>query len=245
MPRPRVTAVIQARTGSTRLPGKVLRPLGTSFVLGWVVRAAQVAEGIDDVVIATSTHAGDDPIVEAGARLGVPVVRGSEDDVLSRFLAAVDEHPADAVVRLTSDCPLLDPSLIAQTVALWRIDPAADYVATTLVRTLPRGLDVELATVDALRRVSTTATGYHRTHVTSGLYTDPGAYRLTGIVVSPAANDLRVTLDTPEDAALIEAVVAELGPEPPAWRDVVDLLRSRPDLVAVNAEVRQKSLEEG
>ena len=245
MPRPRVTAVIQARTGSTRLPGKVLRPLGTSFVLGWVVRAAQAADGIDDVVIATSTHPGDDPIVDAGARLGVPVVRGSEDDVLSRFLAAVDEHPSDAVVRLTSDCPLLDPSLIAQTVALWRVDPTADYVATTLIRSLPRGLDVELATVDALRRVSATATGYHRTHVTSGLYTDPGAYRLTGIVVSPAANDLRVTLDTPEDAALIEAVVAELGPEPPAWRDVVGLLRSRPDLVAVNAEVRQKRLEEG
>jgi spore coat polysaccharide biosynthesis protein SpsF len=240
-----VTAVIQARTGSTRLPGKVLRPLGTSFVLGWVVRAAREAQGIDDVVIATSTHPGDDPIVEAGDRLGVPVARGSEDDVLSRFLVAVDEHPCDAVVRLTSDCPLLDPALIAQTVALWRADPTVDYAATTLVRSLPRGLDVELATVDALRRVSSTATGHHRTHVTSGLYTEPGSYRLTGIVVSPPANDLRVTLDTPEDAAVIEAVVGELGPAAPAWRDVVGLLRSRPDLVALNAEVRQKRLEEG
>jgi spore coat polysaccharide biosynthesis protein SpsF len=245
VPRRRVTAVIQARTGSTRLPGKVLRPLGTSFVLGWVVRAAQAAEGVDEVVIATSDHPGDDPIVEAGARLGVPVVRGSEDDVLSRFLGAVEAHPCDAVVRLTSDCPLLDPALIAQTVALWRADSSVDYVATTLVRSLPRGLDVELATADALRRVSATATGYHRVHVTSGLYTDPDSFRLTGIVVSPAAQDLRVTLDTPEDATLIEAVVAELGPDPLPWRDVVSLLRSRPDLVAINAQVEQKRLEEG
>jgi len=245
VPRRRVIAVIQARTGSSRLPGKVLRPLGNSFVLGWVVRAGQAADGVDDVVIATSEAPGDDPIVDAGARLGVPVVRGSEDDVLSRFLTAADEHPCDAIVRLTSDCPLLDPTLIGQTVALWRADPTVDYAATTLVRSLPRGMDVEVATVDALRRVSKTATGHHRTHVTSGLYTDPDAFRLAGIVISPAANDLRVTLDTPEDAALIEAIVAELGPEPPPWRALVGLLRSRPDLVALNAEIQQKRLEEG
>ena len=243
--RGRVTAVIQARTGSSRLPGKVLRPLGASVVLDWVVRAGQLAEGVDEVVIATSTAAGDDPIAEVGSRLGVPVVRGSEDDVLSRFLLAADRHPTDAIVRLTSDCPLLDPALITQVVALWRADPSVDYVATTLVRSLPRGLDVELATTDALRRVSRTATGHHRTHVTSGLYTEPGDFRLTGIVVSPAANDLRITLDTPEDAALIEAVVAELGDRPPAWRELVALLRNRPDLVAVNAGIEQKRLEEG
>jgi spore coat polysaccharide biosynthesis protein SpsF len=241
----RVIAVIQARTGSSRLPGKVLRPLGSSFVLDWVVRAGQLAEGVDEVVIATSTAAGDDPIAEVGRRLGVAVVRGSEDDVLSRFLLAAEQHPSDAIVRLTSDCPLLDPALITQVVALWRADPSVDYVATTLVRSLPRGLDVELATTAALRRVSATATGHHRTHVTSGLYTEPGDFRLTGIVVSPAANDLRITLDTPEDAALIEAVVAELGDRPPAWRELVSLLRSRPDLVAVNAAIEQKRLEEG
>lgn len=245
MPERRVIAVIQARTGSSRLPGKVLRPLGNSFVLGWVVRAGQLAEGVDDVVIATSTAPRDDPIAEVGTRLGVPVVRGSEDDVLSRFLLAADQHPCDAIVRLTSDCPLLDPALIAQVVALWRADPSVDYVATTLVRCLPRGLDVELATVDALRRISATAAGYHRTHVTSGLYSDPGAFRLTGVVVSPAADDLRITLDTPEDAALIETLVGELGSGPPAWRDLVGLLRRRPDLVGLNAGIQQKRLEEG
>ena len=245
MSRPRVLAVVQARAGSSRLPGKVLMPLVGTPVLGWVARAARAAEGVDEVVVATSVDAGDDAVAEAGRALGVPVVRGSEDDVLSRFLLAVDEHPCDAVVRLTADCPLLDPALIGQVVALWRAAPAHDYVATTLVRTLPRGLDVELATADALRRVSATAAGHHRTHVTSGLYTDPDTYRLTGLVVSPAADDLRVTLDTADDAALLGAVAAELGDRPPAWREVVALLRKRPDLVELNAAVRQKRLEEG
>ena len=245
MPRPRVHAVVQARTGSTRLPGKVLRPLGPTSVLGWVVRAAQHADGIDEVIIATSDQSGDDAIVEAAEALGVPVVRGDEDDVLSRYLVATEMHPCDAVVRLTADCPLLDPALIAQVVAVWRADPTIDYAATILVRSLPRGLDVELATVDALRRVGATASGHLRAHVTLGLYTRPDSYRLVGIVVSPAADDLRVTLDTPEDARLIEAVVAELGPYPPQWRDVVKLLRARPDLVALNAHVEQKRAEEG
>jgi spore coat polysaccharide biosynthesis protein SpsF len=240
-----VITVIQARTGSTRLPAKVLRPLGESTVLGWVVRAAQAAGGVDQVVVATSEAPDDERVAEAATELGVPVVRGSEDDVLSRFLQVVDEHPCDAVVRLTADCPLADPVLIGQTVAVWRADPSLDYVATTLVRNLPRGLDVEIATVDALRRVSKTATGYHRTHVTSGLYADPETFRLAGLTFVPRAEDLRVTLDTPQDAALIEAVVAELGAGPLPWRDVVALLRARPDLVALNAEVVQKRLEEG
>lgn len=245
MPQRRVIAVIQARTGSTRLPGKVLRPLGNSFVLDWVVRAGQLADGVDDVVIATSTAPGDDPIAEVGARLGVPVVRGSEDDVLTRFLQAVDEHPCDALVRLTADCPLMDPTLVGQTVALWRADTSVDYVATTLVRNLPRGLDVEIVSVAALRRVSATATGHNRTHVTSGIYAEPESFRLAGLVFTPAANDLRITIDTPEDAALIEAIVAELGPGPLQWRSIVALLRGRPDLVALNAEIQQKHLEEG
>lgn len=244
MRQDRVVAVVQARAGSTRLPGKVLRPLGGSSVLGRVIRAARAGD-VDEVVVATSDRPGDDPVAEEAARHGAPVVRGSEDDVLSRFLVAVAEHPCAAVVRLTADCPLLDPVLIRQAVAVWRADPSLDYVATTLERCLPRGLDVEVAAVGALERVGREASGHHRTHVTSALYADPEAFRLAGLVVRPAADDLRVTLDTPEDAALLDAVVAELGDEPVAWRTLVAFLRGRPDLVAINAGVVQKRIEEG
>ena len=245
MPRARVIAVVQARTGSTRLPAKVLRPLGDSTVLGWVVRAARQSPGVDDVVVATSTAQDDQRVADSARELGVQVVRGSETDVLSRFLQALDEHPADGVVRLTADCPLLDPTLIGQAVAAWRADPVLDYVSTTLVRNLPRGLDVEVASADVLRTISGTATGYHRTHVTSAIYSEPSSFQLCGLLFRPRADDLRVTLDTPEDAALIEAVVAELGAGPFPWREVVALLRSRPDLAGLNSDVVQKRLEEG
>jgi spore coat polysaccharide biosynthesis protein SpsF len=240
-----INAVIQARAGSTRLPAKVLADLGGRPVLDWVVRAARASTMVDQVIVATSTLAGDDVVADLAESLGAPVVRGSEDDVLSRFVAALDAHPADALVRLTADCPLLDPTLIDAVAGAWVAAPTLDYVSTVLVRSLPRGMDIELVTAKTLRAVDRMAVGHDRVHVTSGVYADPTAYRLLGLCVTPPANDLRVTLDTAEDLVLLRALVAELPDAPPSWRDVVALLRSRPDLVAINAEVAQKPLEAG
>jgi spore coat polysaccharide biosynthesis protein SpsF len=241
----RINAVIQARTGSTRLPGKVLEDLGGHPVLEWVVRAAQAATQIDTVIVATSTLAGDDVVADLADSLGVPVVRGSENDVLSRYVGALDAYPADAIVRLTADCPLLDPSLIDAVAGVWAAAPTHDYVSTLVVRCLPRGLDVELVTARALRVVDRIAVGHDRVHVTSLLYAVPMAYRLLGVCVTPPANDLRVTLDTREDLALLRALVAELPDAPRAWSDVVAVLRARPDLVAINSGVQQKPLSAG
>jgi spore coat polysaccharide biosynthesis protein SpsF len=148
------------------------------------------------------------------------------------------------VVRLTADCPLLDPVLVAQVVGAWRAAPETDYVATTLTRTLPRGLDVELVRTSVLREVGRSAGGHDRIHVTSAVYTQPARFSLLGVMVAPAADDLRVTLDTTEDAEVIERVVAALGDRPPAWRDVVAFLRAHPEVVQVNSTVLQKRLEE-
>jgi spore coat polysaccharide biosynthesis protein SpsF len=241
----RINAVIQARAGSTRLPAKVLADLGGRPVLEWVVRAARAARMVDEVIIATSTLAGDDVVAELAESMGAPVVRGSEDDVLSRFVDALDAHPADALVRLTADCPLLDPALIDAVAGAWASSPTLDYVSTVLVRSLPRGMDIELVTARALRAVDRMAVGHDRVHVTSAIYADPTAYRLLGMCVLPAANDLRVTLDTAADLLLLRAVVAELPSSPSSWRDVVALLRARPDLVAINADVVQKPIEAG
>ena len=241
-----VIAVIQARAGSDRLPGKVLRDLGGLPVLAWVVRAARAASQVDEVVVATTTLPEDDPTALLAEQAGASVVRGPVDDVLTRYLLALDASPADAVVRLTADCPLLDPRLIDAVVGCWRAAAdGVDYVATTLNRTLPRGLDVELASAEALRRVARTATGHDRVHVTSGIWSRPEEYRLLGLMGAPRADDLRVTLDTQEDADLLDGLVARLGPGVPAWREVVSALRADPALASVNAAVRQKRLEEG
>lgn len=238
----RVNAVIQARHSSTRLPGKVLRPLAGRSVLSWVVRAAAHAADIGTVIVATSVAPDDDPVAEEAARCGAAVVRGPLDDVLDRYELAAASHPCDALVRLTADCPLHDPALIQQVVGVWLADPDLQYVSNVLVRTLPRGFDVELVRRDVLAEQHASATGAHREHVTSGVYSRPDTYRCAGVVAGGDHSDLRVTLDTPQDAALLDGVVAALGDGVPRWRDVVALLRSRPDMVALNAEVVQKSL---
>lgn len=214
-------------------------------MLEWVVRAARAATQVDEVIVATSTVPGDDVVADLATSLGAQVVRGSEDDVLSRFIVALDAHPADAVVRLTADCPLLDPALIDAVSGAWAAAATLDYVSTVLVRSLPRGMDIELVTAGALRTADRLAVGHDRVHVTSSVYADPSAYRLLGVCVTPPAHDLRVTLDTAEDLSLLRAVVAELPDAPPSWRDVVALLRRRPDLVAINASVVQKPIEAG
>lgn len=238
----RVNAVIQARLSSTRLPGKVLRPLGGKTVLSWVIRAAAQTVGVDSVILATSSSPEDDAVAEEASRCGAAVVRGPLDDVLARYLLAVRAHPCDAVVRLTADCPLHDPTLIAQVVGLWRADPTLDYVSNVVVRRYPRGFDTELVRRETLEEQDRTATGAHREHVTSNIYTRPDVYRCGGVVPGVDNSDLRVTLDTVEDAQLLDAVVAALGEGFSRWEDVVALLRSRPDLVALNASVAQKAV---
>jgi spore coat polysaccharide biosynthesis protein SpsF len=240
----RIVGIIQARMGSSRLPGKVLRPLAGRSVLGWVVRAAQQSETLDDLVVATTDRPEDDAVVGECARLGVAAFRGPVDDVLTRFVGALDAHPADAVMRFTADCPLLDPALVGDVGAMFRALPGLDFVSTILQPTLPRGLDVEVIGADALRRVSALAVEHHRTHVTSYVYTHPKAFRVRGMDVLPAAAHLRVTLDTPEDWALLGAVVRDFGDNPIPFETLVDWLETHPEVRGLNAGVRHKDLTE-
>ncbi|MFD1542379.1 cytidylyltransferase domain-containing protein [Nonomuraea guangzhouensis] len=240
----RIVGIIQARMGSTRLPGKVLRELGGRSVLGWVVRAVREAAAIDDLVVATTTEAADDLVVAECRRLGVFWHRGPVDDVLTRFTQVLRGHPGDAVMRFTADCPLLDPVVIREAALVFRAVPGLDYLSTSLAGTLPRGLDVEIAGLAALRRADLAATAYHRTHVTSYIYSHPGESRLLGLAYTPAAADLRVTLDTEDDWRLISRVVAELGDRCVPVRSLVGWLRDRPEVCELNAHVAQKALQE-
>ena len=171
-------------------------------------------------------------------------MRGPVDDVLTRYVMAVEATAADVVIRLTADCPLLDPTLIAMCVRAF--DPSElDYLSTNHPRSVPHGLDVEVVSARALHAADAVAEGAHRVHVTSYLYTHLEEFRVAGITFSPPATDLRLTLDEPDDGVLLDALVAELGSRASSWRDVVALLRARPELVALNSHVRQKQLDEG
>ncbi|RIV39682.1 cytidylyltransferase domain-containing protein [Micromonospora radicis] len=240
----RIVGIVQARMGSSRLPGKVLRPLAGRSVLGRVVRAAQDSGVLTDLVVATSTDVGDDPVVAECDRLGVAWHRGPVDDVLARFVGALDAHPADAVMRFTADCPLLDPEIVTLVAAVYAAVPGLDYASTSIGRTLPRGLDVEIIRADALRTVDRLAADHHRVHVTSYAYTHPELFRVLGVTLTPDRSALRLTLDTEPDWRLVDAVVDHFGDVSVPLAKLADWLDGQPALRALNADVRQKRLEE-
>lgn len=240
----RIVGVIQARMGSTRLPGKVLRPLAGRTVLARVVRAAQESAVLDDLVIATTTEPADDAVVAEAQRLGVAWHRGPVDDVLTRFLGALDGHPADAVMRFTADCPLLDPDVVSLAATVWRAVPGLDYLSTAISRCLPRGLDVEIVGAQTLRGIDAVATEHHRTHVTSYVYSHPQQYRVLGLTLPPDLSHLRLTLDTADDWRLIEAVVAQFGDTSVSLRKLAEWLAANPEVGRLNAHVQQKRIED-
>ncbi|WP_199514983.1 cytidylyltransferase domain-containing protein [Nucisporomicrobium flavum] len=240
----RTLGIVQARMGSSRLPGKVLRRLGGRTVLDRVVRAAHDSGVLDDLVVATTTETRDDAVVAECEAIGVAVHRGPVDDVLTRFLGVLDERAdeSDAVLRFTADCPLLDPELIMLAANVFAATPDLDYLSTSIARTLPRGLDVEIVRTEVLRQIDKLATDHHRTHVTSYVYSHPYDYTVLGLTLQPDLSHLRLTLDTEDDWRLIEAVVAHFGDRPVPVRTLADWLTDRPELAGINSHVRQKEL---
>ncbi len=240
----RIVGIIQARMGSERLPGKVMLSLAGRSVLGWVIRAAQESGALDDLVVATS-WLGEDAVIAAECeRLGVACHRGPVDDVLTRFTGALYDHPGEAVMRFTADCPLLDPELVALAADVWRTVPGLDYLSTGLPHTIPRGMDVEIVSTDALRTIDQVATDYHRVHVTSYAYAHPSEFRLLGLTLPPDTSELRVTLDTEADWELIQEVAAHFGDKPVPLRTLTTWLDLHPEVRLINAGVRQKAVEQ-
>lgn len=246
----RVVAVIQARMGSTRLPGKVLKHLKGRTVLEHVIARVRAAPRIDEVVVATTTSPADDPLMALADAVGVRWLRGSESDVLSRYYQAAQAAGADVIVRITSDCPLLDPEvlngMVERFLSYQEAEPPVDYLSNTLTRTYPRGLDVEVFTWAALVSAHREADKpYEREHVTPYLYQHPERFRLAEALGEQDLSQHRWTLDTPEDWALIERIYAALATEDAIFptRAVLDFLQANPALMALNAHVEQKKLE--
>jgi spore coat polysaccharide biosynthesis protein SpsF len=257
----RIVAIIQARMGSTRLPGKTLADLGGRTLLARVVERVRRAGLVDRVVVATSRKLTDNPIEEECARLAVHTFRGEEDDVLDRFHRAAEVFRAEAIVRITADCPLADPEVIDRVIRAF-LDHRPDFVSNTLSRTYPRGLDVEVLTAAALAATwSEAREAYQRVHVTPYIYQHPQRFRLLSVTLeedldNPAAGDYeglkgnmanwRWTVDAPADLEFVREVYRRLGTVKPfSWRDVRRLIGQDPQLAEINGGVRQKGLVEG
>ncbi len=240
----RVVAIVQARMGSSRLPGKVLLPLAGEPMLARVVGRTRRATGISDVMIATSTLPTDDPIAALCDARGWSCFRGLENDVLARYHGAAREAAADAIVRITADCPLLDPGVLGALIGAFLAgQPGLDYVCNFHPRrTFPRGLDCEIFRRDVLERCHAEATDLaSREHVTAFIYRHPEKFRLHGIESAQDESAHRWTVDTPEDFALIERIYQHFGHDHFGWLEVLSLLRTHPEWRALNAHIEQKA----
>jgi len=245
-------AIIQARMGSTRLPGKVLRDLGGRPMLEHVVRRVRAARGVDAVCVATTRAEGDDEISALGERCGAEIFRGSEDDVLGRYAGAARRLGTRLVVRVTADCPLYDPDLLAEMLAarqrLVAETGPVDYYSNCGRRTYPRGLDTEILPAEVLALADREATDpFEREHVTPFVRNRPERFRLEDHL-NPDGDwsALRWTVDEPEDFELVRRIYSELGGGEIFGRhEVRALLERRPEWLEINAGVRQKRHRSG
>jgi spore coat polysaccharide biosynthesis protein SpsF len=239
----KIVAIIQARTRSTRLPGKVLMDLAGHTVLARVVRRLTRAKLVEQIVVATTDHSGDNAIIRECQHLGVSWFRGSGCDVLDRYYCAARAYAAGAVVRVTSDCPLIDPELLDETVQTF-LAQEADYASNVFPRTYPRGLDVEVFTMPALERAWREARELHqREHVTPYLYEHPELFCLIASVGRSDFSHHRWTLDTVEDLQFLRAIYSGFDNRDTfGWREVIALLEREPELADLNSHVLQKSL---
>jgi spore coat polysaccharide biosynthesis protein SpsF len=241
----KVVAVIQARMGSQRFPGKVLEPLADAAVIDWVVHRVRRTTSIDEVFVATSTETADDPLVEHCRSHGYAATRGSLIDVLDRVHSTAEAAAADHIVRVTADCPLIDPTVIDSVVAI-HLARHPDFTATQLPsphkRTYPIGLDVEVATAAALGAAWRHAKAPHqREHVMPYLYEELGRFDVQVVESNVDAGDVRWSIDTPEDLAAVNALVlaAAAGFDTP-WLELLDVWRANPHIRSLNAAVGQR-----
>jgi spore coat polysaccharide biosynthesis protein SpsF len=233
--------IIQARMTSTRLPGKILMDLDGAPMLKRQLDRLKRCRTADKIVVACTTNATDEPIAALCAREGVPVFRGSESDVLSRYIGAAREAEADIVVRVTSDCPLISPEICDKVVDAVG---GADYASNTLKRTYPRGLDCEAFTRAALEKAAAEATSAPaHEHVTWYIHTEARTrFHMRSIEDSNDHSALRWTVDQSEDLAMVRRLWSELklSDNIRTYREILAYALSHPEISALNAAVEQK-----
>jgi spore coat polysaccharide biosynthesis protein SpsF len=237
----KVAGVLQVRAGSTRLPGKALRPLAGAPMLERQLERVRRARRLDALTVATSAQADDDAIEALCGRLGVACYRGSLEDVLDRFYRAARAAAPSHVVRLTGDCPLADPALIDEVVR-YCVQGGYDYASNALEPTFPDGLDVEAMRLESLASAWREAKlPSEREHVTPFLYKHPERFRVGSFRGAPDLSALRWTVDEPEDFALVERIYGELYAANPAFStaDVLALLERKPELRTLNTTHRR------
>jgi spore coat polysaccharide biosynthesis protein SpsF len=230
--------------GSTRLPGKVLMDIGGATALCRVLHRLGQSSRLDEIVVATTETEQDDEVVKLCEQLGVAHFRGSEPDVLDRYLCAAHQFGADVVVRITADCPLIDAELVDDVIHVF-LHENADFACNVLPRTYPRGLDTEVFTIQALERAwRECRQPYQREHVTPWFYERPDVFRTASLRGEQDYSRYRWTLDTREDLEFIRTIYCHFEHDDNFnWREVIALQERFPELAEINAHITQKAFQ--
>lgn len=242
--------IIQARIGSTRLPGKVFKELCGQKMLLHVINRLKFCKLADKIIIATTTLTEDDRVERFCLENNIPYYRGSSDDVLSRYFEAAKVFGADIIIRITSDCPVIDPVIIDNMIEEFvkiNKNEKLDYLSNSIVRTFPRGLDAEIFSFEALEKSYNEAElQYEREHVTPYIYQHPELFSIKNYAGSNDYSSHRWTVDTPEDFSLIEKVYNELYKTGEVFllEDIIKLFEKNPDWLKINQDIKQKNLGE-
>jgi spore coat polysaccharide biosynthesis protein SpsF len=232
----KIVAIIQARMGSTRLPGKIMKEVLGKPILWYVVERVKKSKKVTDVIVATSANKEDDVVEEYLEKLNVKVYRGSDSDVLARYYGAAKSSGADAIVRVTSDCPVIDPDLIDEMIELFMKEPC-DYASNTVERTFPDGLDVEVFTFKALEKAYNEATiPIEREHVTPYIWKNPRLFKSKQLKDGQDFSHYRWTIDWEQDYVLIKKIYTMLKDKGPFFKknDIMDLYHRHPELTKIN-----------
>lgn len=245
----KVVAIIQARMASSRLPGKVLKILGHQPALAWMVNRVDRAKLIDQLVVATTTDPSDGAIEVFCDDSGVDIYRGDMFDVLDRVYQTAKLYEADIVVRLTGDCPFIDPEMLDDLVSVFMgIEPPLDFAANRLPmeRTIPIGLDAEICSFEALEKVwLETTEKHHREHVMPYFYENQHIFNIMHLENDPDYGHLRWTLDTLEDLIMLQKVTEHFPAQDDfSWLEVLDLIEKHPEIQEINSEVKHKGQKE-
>ncbi|MEX1028732.1 MAG: glycosyltransferase family protein [Paenibacillaceae bacterium] len=243
----RIVVIIQARMGSTRLPGKVMLKLMDKPMLEHVVDRSRAIPSIHEVMIATTSNPEDDAIAEFAGQHRIRCTRGSDTNVLSRYYEAAKASGADVIARVTSDCPLLDPDVSNAVIQAFLDYPETDYCSNTIDRSFPQGLDIEVFTFAALEKAYLEAQAdYELEHVTPYLYRHPDIFQLHQYVGEIDYSSYRWTVDTQEDYQLITAIYESVYDPSKlfSWREGITFMEQHPDMKKLNAHIVQKKLGE-
>lgn len=246
----KTSAIVQARFGSTRLPGKIFKDLYGKPVLWHVVNRLSHSKLLDKIIVATTILPEDDVVEKFCTENNILFSRGSSEDVLSRYYEAAKKFEAEIVIRITSDCPVIDPQILDTMIEKFTAASKTkniDYMSNSIQRTFPRGLDVEIFTFDVLEKIFNEAIQtYEREHVTPYIYQHPEIFKIKNFAGEKDYSFHRWTVDTPADYELIKKIYDELyDPEKIfLFSDILKLFEQQPDLININQHIKQKRLGE-